>query len=139
MAATPVGLLSSMATEPLLQSLIITGKQVTVRSPAATISRGAAQRSRSPSPTDEDLLDEAIANLVDFDMDGEQAETPVDDNKTNRSNTPKFERVLGKRPRGASGSNDKSNGHQGARKRTRRTGIDCCCLACTGNAGPSRG
>jgi hypothetical protein len=65
---------------------------------------GAAQRSRSPSPTDEDLLDEAIANLVDFDMDGEQAETPVDDNKTNRSNTPKFERVLGKRPRGASGT-----------------------------------
>ncbi|KAG2351581.1 hypothetical protein BDR07DRAFT_1375918 [Suillus spraguei] len=138
MAATPVGLLSAMATEPLLQSLIIT-KQVTVHNPVATISCGAAQHSRSPSPTDEDLLNKAIANLVDFDMDGEQAKTPVDNNKTNRSNTSKFEQVLGKRPCGASGSNDKSNGHQGTRKRTRCMGINCCCLACTGYAGPLRG
>ncbi|KAG2364884.1 hypothetical protein BDR07DRAFT_1374732 [Suillus spraguei] len=63
MAATPVGLLSAMATEPLLQSLIIT-KQVTVHNPVATISCGAAQHSRSPSPTDEDLLNKAIANLA---------------------------------------------------------------------------
>ncbi|KAG1893542.1 uncharacterized protein F5891DRAFT_1196254 [Suillus fuscotomentosus] len=72
---------------------------------------GAARHSRSPSPTDEDLFDEAIAGLADFDMDGEQAKTPMDNNeKGSRSHTTKFEGVLGKRPRGTSDSDHNANG-----------------------------
>lgn len=46
---------------------------------------------RSPSPTDEDMFDDAIAGLVDFDMDGECMDNKDEGSTTCRSPTPSVE------------------------------------------------
>lgn len=68
---------------------------------------------RSPSPTDEDLFDDAIAGLADFEMDGEQVDNTDDSATTSRMSPPSDGETQGKRRRTASDSdNDDDNDGQ---------------------------
>ncbi|KAG1734398.1 uncharacterized protein EDB91DRAFT_1084058 [Suillus paluster] len=94
-------------------------------SPVAALSRGGPHPSlglnntmtRSPSPMDEALFDEAIEGLVDFNMDGDQGnDSLVADNNNNyigdegsRSPSPSIE-CVGKYCRRASDGDDNNNG-----------------------------